>query len=254
VLIRHPRQTSRDLAQWAKWEREDEINASLPRMAAIEAQALADLRAFAAAGPCWVGTSWGKESTIVAHLAARLLPDVQIPVVWFRPRPNVNPDCLPVRDAFLQAWPVVYEEVDCVIPLVNGEWGIDEGYDPHWVRYHVGHPRHVLGLRAEENMTRQLRMRRWGTTTANTCAPLGFWRGADVYAYLHKWELPVHPAYACCRGGLVDRVRLRVAALGGEEGTGHGRAEWERIYYGADLDRAKIQAMQSAAASGTVPP
>lgn len=241
MLIRHPRQTARDLEAWARWEREDAINASLPRMQRLEDQALADLEAFAAAGPCWVGTSWGKESIIVAHLAARL-PHLSIPVVWFRAEPNANPDCYTVRDVFLSRWPVDYREVVCRIPLIGGRWGIDEGYDPQWEAWHVDHPRHVLGLRAEENTTRALRMKRWGTSTANTCAPIGFWRAADVYAYLHKHDLPIHPAYACSVGGMLERARLRVAALGGEEGTGHGRAEWERRYYGRELDTAALMA------------
>lgn len=33
--------------------------------------------------------------------------------------------------------------------------------------------------------------------------------------------------------GLLSRERIRVATIGGERGTGHGRAEWERTYYGA---------------------
>jgi hypothetical protein len=32
-------------------------------------------------------------------------------------------------------------------------------------------------------------------------------------------------------GGRLDRERLRVAALGGDPGRGHGRAEWEAHYY-----------------------
>ena len=236
MLIASPRHTARDLEAWARWEREDAINAALPRMLRLEDRALADMRAFAAVAPCWVGTSWGKESIIVAHLAARMRPEADIPVVWFEARPNANPDCYLVRDAFLARWPLDYSEVVCHIPWLGDRWGIDEGYDPPWHAWHKVHPRHILGLRAEENRTRALRMRRWGTTTPNTCAPLGFWRAADVYAYLHKHELPVHPAYACSMGGMIERGRLRVAALGGEPGTGHGRAEWERRYYGREID------------------
>ena len=42
--------------------------------------------------------------------------------------------------------------------------------------------------------------------------------------------------------GALDRAWLRVAPLGGQEGAGHGRAEWERRYYPEqaldDLERA----------------
>jgi len=52
-----------------------------------------------------------------------------------------------------------------------------------------------------------------------------------------------HPAYACSMGGALDRAQLRVAALGGDRGSGHGREEWERRYYGrelAEIERRKL--------------
>lgn len=87
---------------------------------------------------------------------------------------------------------------------------------------------------------------RWGVSTASTCAPLSFWTDADVFAYLHRHDLPIHPAYACSMGGAVPRGRIRVDALGGETGTGHGRAEWEVRYYGREM-----AAMVEAAGSPT---
>ena len=42
--------------------------------------------------------------------------------------------------------------------------------------------------------------------------------------------------YACSLGGLLDRSKLRVASLGGQRGTGWGRAEWERRYYRAEVN------------------
>lgn len=244
MLIRHPRQTDRDIEAWALWEREDAINASLPRMQRLEDLALSDMARFAASGPCWVGTSWGKESIIVAHMAARLRGDVEIPVVWFPATPCANPDSATVRDTFLAQWSVAYHEHPSPhVEVAPGRWERDRRVMPSpWDTWHAGHPRHVLGLRAEENKTRELRMRRWGVSTANTCAPLGFWRAADVFAYHHRHGLPTHPAYACSMGGLLDRARIRVDDLGGEEGTGWGRAGWERRYYGREIDAASAAA------------
>lgn len=54
----------------------------------------------------------------------------------------------------------------------------------------------------------------------------------DVFAYLHKHDLPVHPAYAMTMGGFYDRRWLRVSSLGGLRGADRGRAEWEQQYYG----------------------
>ncbi len=93
-----------------------------------------------------------------------------------------------------------------------------------------GH-RYVSGVRAEESGDRMRRMKRFGVASQNTCAPIGWWSGNKVFAYLWANDLPVHPAYAMTLGGRLDRRRIRVAAIGGEHGTGHGRAEWEQHYY-----------------------
>lgn len=81
-------------------------------------------------------------------------------------------------------------------------------------------------------------MARWGVSTDRTCAPIGNWTAEHVFTWLHMLNLPVHPAYAQTYGGQLDRGRIRVGALGGERGTGHGRREWERRYYGRDLSVA----------------
>ncbi len=244
-ILHHPLHTARDLARWREWERQDAVWARLPRMDDLEARALDDMARFCLAGPCWVGTSWGKESIIVAHLAWRIEEGggPRIPVIWQRAHPNTSPDCDRVRDAFLSRFPVDYREhaIECPV-LPDGSWGIDEGYDPHWHALHRWCPRHILGLRAEENGMRKRRMLRYGTVTPNTCAPIGFWKAADVYAYLYRHDLPIHPAYAMCAGGMYPRDRLRVAALGGEPGTGMGRTEWEARYYGAALREARAHA------------
>lgn len=69
-----------------------------------------------------------------------------------------------------------------------------------------------------------------------------------MFAYLHRFDLPVHPAYAMSRGGLWDRDRIRVASLGGRRGEGMGRAEWERAYYGRELTRLEALGPEDVAA------
>jgi len=99
---------------------------------------------------------------------------------------------------------------------------------------------HVSGVRAEESGARKRRMMASGETSASTCAPIGWWKAADVFAYLYARGLPVHPAYACGISGAWTRERIRVASLGGQRGRGHGRAEWERAYYRAAMRRLEI--------------
>lgn len=52
-----------------------------------------------------------------------------------------------------------------------------------------------------------------GTTTQNTCRPIGRWTAVEVFAYLARHDLPVHPAYALTYGGQLDRRWLRVHPL-----------------------------------------
>jgi hypothetical protein len=52
-----------------------------------------------------------------------------------------------------------------------------------------------------------------------------------VFAYLYGRGLPVHPAYAYSRGGLLDREEIRTTAIGGRRGRNVGRLTWERTYY-----------------------
>lgn len=246
MLIPSPRHTAADLREWARLDRMDAVLSRQPSLARREARALAAIEEFAAAGPCYVGTSWGKDSVVVAHLARRV--DPAIPLVWVRVEPIENPDCAAVRDAFLAAHPGAYDEIATRCTWDGSRWvrpatrhhhsagaqTSGAGFELAAERYG---DRYVSGVRGEESSGRTMRMRSHGVATARTCAPIGWWSGADVFAYLHRHSLPVHPAYAMTHGGVLDRARVRVASLGGERGTGKGRREWERAYYRAEMER-----------------
>ena len=102
--------------------------------------------------------------------------------------------------------------------------------------------RHLSAIRAEESAGRRARMRRWGLTSPNACAPIGNWRSADVFGYLAIHDLPIHPNYAMTAGGRWQREHLRVDELAGERGDQFGRAAWETEYYGDVLRRRQVQA------------
>lgn len=236
VLIRSRRHEPADLDRWVDHERADEVHARLRKFAARVDAARETVRAFACGGG-YAGVSWGKDSTVLAHLVATEAPT--LPLVWIRVEPVYNPDCLLVRDAFLAAHPsVTYEEIVLHQPsgYVSGAMkpGFAEAGRRHGDRY-------ASGVRADESGVRKLRMMTHGVDSGRTCAPIGWWNASDVFAYLWAFGLPVHPAYACSLGGLLDRSKLRVASLGGQRGTGWGRAEWERRYY-----RAEVNALERA--------
>jgi phosphoadenosine phosphosulfate reductase len=193
----------------------------------------------------YVGVSWGKDSVVVAHLVASLR--LSVPVVWVKIWPLYNPDCERVRDKFLAEHDIDYREIEVDWwPEQRAAWakhartgschslGLSpersaalQGFDLACDRFG---DRHVSGVRAEESGVRRLRMKTWGHSSPRTCAPIGWWSTAQVFAYLHRYDLPVHPAYAMTFGGTLERDRMRVDAFGG--GKGGNRAEWEGRYYG----------------------
>lgn len=232
VLIRSARHTPADLDAWASNERADHVLAATARMGRLEDRALAALRAFADrhAGQFYVGVSWGKDSVTIAHLAWRL--GLREPLAWFPAGRIENPDCALVRDAFLARFPMAYREIEAA---PAGDIGSPFGHDGAQKEFERVSaslaPRYVSGVRAAESGTRHMRMRIWGESSKNTCAPLGWWPTEYVFAYLAKYDLPIHPIYACTAGDLYDRIHLRVGTVGGGRGMEHGRREHEQRYY-----------------------
>lgn len=236
MLITTDRHTDRDLAHWRMCEREDELHARRlsRRLDERVERALAVMRAFIEAGDGYLGISWGKDSVVCAWLLHRLEREgVMYPACWVRVRHWENPDCELVRDAFLERWPLSrYEEIVVDVgPDRRGgtsALGFAEAARRHG-------DRHISGVRAEESAIRRASIGHLGLTTKRTCRPIGTWSTREVFALCHREGLPLHPAYGYTMGGVYDRLRLRTASLGGERGSGHGRGEWERVYYGVRL-------------------
>jgi phosphoadenosine phosphosulfate reductase len=232
TLITDPRMTESDLREWHRLESYDARLAYSPKLRNKTRQALDVIRAFFATDQSgYVGVSWGKDSVVVADLVMRVRP--QTPMVWVKVWPHANPDCDRVRDAFLDIWPDAnYHEIDVQAMADHRSWHTSRTLSDGFVVAERNYgKRHVSGVRAGESAIRELTMMRNGTASAHTCRPVGWWSAHDIFAYLHRNELPVHPAYAFSMGGTIDRQHLRVASLGGEAGTGHNRRNWERVYY-----------------------
>ena len=94
-----------------------------------------------------------------------------------------------------------------------------------------GRHRYASGVRAEESTIRAMSMAQHGLATARVCRPIGRWAAVDVFAYLCREGLPVHPVYAMSYGGRLDRRALRVHTLASVVGD----AVWEDRYYGCWL-------------------
>lgn len=237
MLIESPRHSPADLEAWRHLERYDAALAADPRWAAREERARQVIRDFAAAGPCYASTSWGKDSTCMSHLAAT--SGVRLPLVYVRMRRWENPDCDGVRDRFLAEYGHLVDYREYWVDGSPRWWEADPGYAApraHAARYFAQPEadygrRHISGVRAEESRIRRLAQARWGDAGPGACRPLGRWKGTDVYAYLFRHDLPVHPAYAMSYGGTLDRIWLRVSPIGSVTNAHKGRAEWEQHYY-----------------------
>lgn len=231
MLIESPRHTKRDLEVWARLEEADRVLSRLRKMESLEQRAQSALRSFASAGPTfYIGMSWGKDSVTVAHLAWRI--GLRCPLIWFPAGKIENPDCVLVRDNFLSRWPSEYREIDAAptgpVDDVFGHDGAQAEFERAAKSLNM---RYASGVRAAESAARRWRMRNWGESSPHTCAPIGWWPTEFVFAYLAKYDLPVHPIYACSMGGTFPREHIRVGTVGGYRGTGHGRRELERHYY-----------------------
>jgi phosphoadenosine phosphosulfate reductase len=238
MLIPSPRHSEADRAAWASQEAADASFARITDWNRRVPRVLQEIDTFGRReGECYAGISWGKDSTVLADLVCRYNDEAgaDIPLVWVRVQPMFNPDCRLVRDVFLAAHPEVrYREIEVTCERdSDGDWvgtgRLQKGFE---LAANEFGGRYLTGVRAQESVARFLRIAS-GSTTARTCAPLGWWKADEVFAYLYLRRLPVHPVYAMSMGGLLDRAQLRVSSIGGQRGRGHGRAQaqWEQRYY-----------------------
>lgn len=231
MLIQSHRHTEADLKHWR--EHCERLDASFGRYMTDGCSQIRTARRaverFLDDGPAHIGVSWGKDSVAALHLVTQLM-GIDVPVVWMRWDPLMNPDCELVRDAYLDAFPGTdYTEIRAECALIGGEWvaKMRHPFDP--IREHFGE-RRITGVRGQESAARSRRALH-GENFGISCAPLVQWSDMHVFGYLHRHRLPVHPAYAMTLGGRLDRRLLRVGTIGGSRGDGVGRAEWEAAYY-----------------------
>lgn len=228
-----------DLAAWRESERESEAWGTTTAFRRRVAESADVIRAFLGGGEAYVSTSWGKDSVVAAHLAISVAAEegMDIPLVHVLESCR-NPHNELVEGQFRLLMPQARIESVPYIPPCAGSFArtLDD------VRQRFG-ARWIGGIRGQESGGRARRIAD-GLTRGVSCQPMGLWSAKDVFAYLHVFGLPVHPAYAMTFGGSLDRDRLRVCSLRGAphhdpllgiRGDGMGRDEWEQTYYGRSI-------------------
>lgn len=232
MLIASERHKAEDLELWAGLQDADRINAERPALRGRAERSILAIRDFAAAGPCYASTSWGKDSVVMADLVceANRRFALDVAMLWVTYGAATNPGCRRVRDAFFASRRCRYIEVD-----VGDAESMRDDYGP--ANAAAGCDRYLTGVRADESWARRVSMRHRGLATARACRPLGWWRIDDVFAWMALRDLPVHENYAMLGGGRWPRGQIRTSSVGGERGCERGRRQWEQEYYGDVLRR-----------------
>ncbi|ADK81615.1 phosphoadenosine phosphosulfate reductase domain-containing protein [Sediminispirochaeta smaragdinae] len=233
MLIKSERNTSHDLKLWKELEEADGIRAADLKQSKID-QAIIDIQGIAKE-VCYVSVSWGKDSVVLAHLC--VCAGIDVPFIWIVEKPFFNPDCLPVRDAFLKRFSIRYYEYEI-------EYTPDNMYSPKPFKEKGDYlfeefGRRITGIRMQESNTRKIRYFVHGITSKKTAAPLSLWKTWEIFAYLKKHDLPTHPAYAMLGGGRYERDHIRVDAIGGIDQYFYDWENWEREYYHDVLNRLR---------------
>jgi phosphoadenosine phosphosulfate reductase len=239
MLIKSDKHTKEDLQLWNSYEEMDKINSQKLTLIKKEKKAIeCILYAYKNYGYC--GVSWGKDSTVIAHLIYK--SELNIPVVWIKVNPIFNPQCIDVRDNFLNKFNIKYEEIEvnCRVSKydVHATGTLEAGFKKAIKKYGAWH---ISGVRGDESNIRTLIQMKYGLATEKTLRPISYWSAEEVFAYLYKYDLPVHPSYAMLAGGLFDREYLRVASISGKRGNGLNRELWENMYYKSEIIKAKIK-------------
>ena len=234
MLIESSRIKPEDMKRWKELERFDQVLSKSSRLTKLEEKSRAMIREFLSKNNSgYAGISWGKDSTCLAHLVSTEYPEY--PMIHIIAKPIDNPDCPLVRDAFLSKFNINYHEIvvdySDVKTDIPGEYTKDIFFDGFDIAANRFGDRYITGLRADESSGRKMFAKSYKGKTNRVCAPLIQWSGVFVFAYLKKYDLPIHPAYACSMNGALDRCKIRVDVLGDEPGIGMGRRIWEHAYY-----------------------
>jgi len=150
-----------------------------------------------ARGHAHVACSWGKDSTVLLHLAQQVDPAIM--AIHLRtPQQELLDNYQEVQEQYCANYPTRYHVIDIAaqltIPMAVQNMAL-------WDQYPVA----LIGIRAEENRhTRGMTIAKHGLMhqyKRGTCQgswrvfPLGYWTWLDVWAYIVEYDLPYLASY-----------------------------------------------------------
>jgi 3'-phosphoadenosine 5'-phosphosulfate sulfotransferase (PAPS reductase)/FAD synthetase len=169
------------------WAKRSQFKAKVEQAKATIAEALA-------IAPAYVACSWGKDSTVLLHLAQQVQAD--IPVISFG---HPDRDLLgyqTVIDSYCHRYSPSIETINIEGDHVPEKLNIAQ----IWERY----PMAIVGVRKEESKARSISVTKYGLlhqfrsgnrTKSWRCFPIGYWGWKEVWAYIVTNDLPYLDAY-----------------------------------------------------------
>lgn len=168
--------------------------AKRPQFRAKVEQGKATITEALAIAPAYVACSWGKDSTVLLHLAQQVQAD--IPVISFG---HPDRDVLgyqSVIDIYCRHYNPNLETIN-----IEGDHVPDKLIK---ARLWDGLPMAIVGVRKEESKARSIAITKYGLlhqfktgqrAKSWRCFPLGYWGWKDVWAYIVTNNLPWLDAY-----------------------------------------------------------
>jgi phosphoadenosine phosphosulfate reductase len=231
MLIITDKHTKEDLELWKEYEEADKIYYDSHDMAEKESKAIEIIKSF---NPDYISISWGKDSVVLAHLCymAGIYNYCHFTHKADAPYYSI------VRDFFLKKYNINYEEIYKNIDIKINEFFEFHKNNISKIAQQKYGKKYITGIRIEESGKRKLTLKTYGIISKNRCSPLAFWKNKDIFAYLVKYNLPIHPNYAMLGNGRYKRERIRTGPL--FMASQYGNETWEKEYYRDELNKLLI--------------
>lgn len=200
---------------------EGRILSKLPQFRRKVENARSDIREMLYRAPAaYVALSWGKQSSVLAHLVYAINPTI-LGVFWRGAETDIIADFNTVRDTFLTAWPMPYIEEFCAYDFKRQarEWSREhsmQGVFIGMVSDESKKRKYALGKADAQNIYAY-------TDGFLRSCPLKTWSNLDIAAYVATHNIPMLSIYR--RYGFDARTSARIK----RDGTSYTERGYEYL-------------------------